>query len=427
MALSATQIIEIPELPAMGSLAGNDLFATHANANNTTYKTSTFQISAFVRNAISVDTAGLQLAGPIRLPGGVPITTGTTTDPLFIGVSNTYNLVANNNTIQTRNNGAVSILSINPLGGDVIIGSASSSTSMVNATITNATLQNVAAYQTTSDYLTAADLVFENSTGNILTANQIYGVTIEGDSVFGGSVVAGDNGVIFPDGTAQFTAALPAVPGNYAAAWARFSGGGFTFTSFGVSAVNRVAQGRYRVTLENSIPTKVALITCGEHTTTGAGMNMYIGSYADVNDTQFDVNVARLTLDGGATNDTGYQDPNYVHVVVFASDDTFTQTLTAAIQIVPETTSSYATNNNGIIRVTVDSNQYVAVGGDKKFSVTCAPGSTVNRTNDFSQVSFTGRNSQAYSITIKDTNTGKSKSKTFNVPYGGSTINTTLP
>jgi hypothetical protein len=103
------------------------------------------------------------------------------------------------------------------------------------------------------------------------------------------------------------------------------------------------------------------------------------------------------------------------------------QFITYKITAYPESVSTYATNNNGIIEVEIDEEMLVGYGLSVTVSLSTGETETKNiigtESNIFSLTGLSGDSVTARTVTVRDNLSAHQVSDSIIVPYGGTTNN----
>ena len=102
------------------------------------------------------------------------------------------------------------------------------------------------------------------------------------------------------------------------------------------------------------------------------------------------------------------------------SDFYATTIMSVYVQSTPESASTYADSNNGTITVTTQDIKFGSLGTSVTVTLDGVASQTINISGAIADVfTFTGLNSGAYTLSIRDNVTGKSQAFSISVQYAG--------
>jgi len=141
------------------TIATANLTASVALVSDASGKVAASAVTATELSYLTGVTSAIQTQINAKAPTASPTFTGTVTAPTArldayalsltstghsfqIGTTSSVNLVMDNNDIQVRNNGAASVLALNPLGGNITLGSSASTVTIAGTLSGNMTLDS---------------------------------------------------------------------------------------------------------------------------------------------------------------------------------------------------------------------------------------------------------------------------------------------
>lgn len=147
--------------------------------------TGTIQTQLDDKAPIASPTFTGTVTGPtLRLTTTTDVTLTSTGHAFQIGATTAENMAVDSNEIQVRNNGAASLLSLNPAGGNVTIGSSASTITIAGSISGDATLSS-GFTASTKTYTASTSFTVDPSTSNFQTITNGGAFTITAPTVSG--------------------------------------------------------------------------------------------------------------------------------------------------------------------------------------------------------------------------------------------------